>query len=446
MKHEQTASQNKKNINIIHSLRPAYYDDFQCLAQDCKFTCCAGWKITMNRKDYLKVHDQHGSELLNQQLKQALRKIKKTPTENMYAELRCNANGFCPMLTEDHLCRLQMECGYQALPDVCQSFPRNKNYSSSGFMEQSLSIACEAVLELLWNLPEGIDFSVEELPKQDCRNGELSMDSPNLYFHEIRSLCIDILQDRRFPIAQRIFLMGFFFQKFPTETQNIPKWYTETQAILTQPNIVEIAASFINEKEDFSATFLLQNIKTMMSYDMSISDKALNDYRAKLLTDFLLKIQKTNTPSNSSDDVHTEHKKELTDTPDSQNTFYNISTNIVLYHQSKENFHHIFGDMEYFFENLAVAIFFDRRLPNLDTKEALWKNYVNFCNVYSLLRFIAITSCREIVPNQKDLLFEGILFIARGLLHSPDTQTSLNDLFFHNESSSLAHMAVLLSQ
>ncbi len=129
-----------------------------------------------------------------------------------------------------------------------------------------------------------------------------------------------------------------------------------------------------------------------------------------------------------------------------QKTSYSISTNIVLYQQAKENFHTAFNDIEYFFENLAVAIFFDSKLPYLDTKEDLWKSYVDFCNVYSLLRFVSIAGCRELVPNQKDLLFEGILFISRTLLHSPDAQTALNNLFFENESSSLAHMAVLLSQ
>ena len=71
---------------------------------------------------------------------------------------------------------------------------------------------------------------------------------------------------------------------------------------------------------------------------------------------------------------------------------------------------------------------------------------MNFCNIYSLIRFISITSCREDVSNPKDMLFEAILFIARMVLHDRNISKELNDLFFKNESSSLAYMMVLLSE
>lgn len=41
------------HIPIRSALIPIFYQNFQCLAQDCKDSCCAGWSITFNKKDYL---------------------------------------------------------------------------------------------------------------------------------------------------------------------------------------------------------------------------------------------------------------------------------------------------------------------------------------------------------------------------------------------------------
>ena len=54
-----------QRILVAEDLRPAYYDDFCCLAADCKLSCCKGWNITFNKKDYLALKRQEGSQDLN---------------------------------------------------------------------------------------------------------------------------------------------------------------------------------------------------------------------------------------------------------------------------------------------------------------------------------------------------------------------------------------------
>ena len=83
-------------------------------------------------------------------------------------------------------------------------------------------------------------------------------------------------------------------------------------------------------------------------------------------------------------------------------------------------------------------------MPNLDGPEEAWKSYVNFCNLYSFYRFMAVMSCREGVEPSREELFRLMVFASRGLIHNSGQQTSLRDEFFQNDSATLAHMAILL--
>ena len=137
------------SIPITQDLRPAYYDRFHCLAAGCKFSCCKGWSITFNKKDYLSLKRQKGSEDLEARLG-GVRRIRNQ--EHIHYGEFDMSSGICPLLGDDSLCVLQKERGHAALPDVCQTFPRIERHMASGYLERSLSPACEAVLALLWDL------------------------------------------------------------------------------------------------------------------------------------------------------------------------------------------------------------------------------------------------------------------------------------------------------
>ena len=156
-----------------------------------------------------------------------------------YAEFEL-MNGICPLLAESGLYNLQLEKGHKALPEVCRTFPRSERYYHSGYLQQSLSPACEAVLDLLWNLPDGIEFRTSPLSADAIRNLSDQNPSPMLsYAYDIQSLCIDILQDRRLPLSQRIILMGARLQELTKENADIPAWISKTKAILSDSNVIE---------------------------------------------------------------------------------------------------------------------------------------------------------------------------------------------------------------
>lgn len=152
------------SITLDKDLRPAYYDRFHCLVADCKLSCCIGWSIPFDKKDYLAMKHQRSSPELAERLEKALCRIRDPEKYggSMYAEFDMSS-GVCPLLRDDCLCALQAEKGHGILPKVCKMFPRGERYQTSGYLHRSLSPACEGVLALLWELPEGVDFVSDPL-------------------------------------------------------------------------------------------------------------------------------------------------------------------------------------------------------------------------------------------------------------------------------------------
>ena len=40
-------------------VKPYYYNDFKCIADKCKFTCCSGWDINVDNDTYDKWKKEH---------------------------------------------------------------------------------------------------------------------------------------------------------------------------------------------------------------------------------------------------------------------------------------------------------------------------------------------------------------------------------------------------
>ena len=404
-------------LPIHYDLRPAYYDRFQCLAGACRFSCCKGWNITFNKKDYLALKRQEGSDELTANLKQNVRRIRQGPNaERFYGEFDMSG-GTCPLLREDGLCSLQLEKGHGALPEVCRVFPRTQAYSDSGYLERRLTPACEAVLELLWDLPDGVDFVADPLPKSKTRTLVMGTSGPlRLHFQELRSACIDLLQDRRRPLAQRILLMGLALKELADGEEDVDGWLARTRTLADDPETDRRLQ--LPDQQKTLSMFLTNNIRVMLA-----SQSPNRELSAVL--------------------------KEVLDGLGAVLTFeggqaVNFSLPNGPYMAARARFEENFQDRAYFMENLMVSLFFNLQVPDPVDREKLWKSYVDFCNLYSFFRFMAVASCREGAAGDKAELFRMMVCASRGLMHNTPQKTKLRDEFFQNDSATLAHMAILL--
>lgn len=401
-------------IQINRDLRPVYYDSFHCLMSECQLNCCMDdWQISFSKKDYLTVKRQKGSPELNRRLEHCLQRVRreKMTEEHNYGRF-VQTNGQCPLLGEHCLCMLQREKGEGVLPEVCRVFPRKKYISPSGYLERSLSPGCEGVLALLWDLPEGIDFVSDPLPEEEHKIGryrEGNYLAPE--FQNIRSLCIDFLQDRRFPLAERILMVGLALKPLSEGETDMSHWLAQAQAIPESSQAAGLLAEVDQEK---ALLLFLTNAVTVL-YDSQNRGKDA----------FALRLTASAWLGMGNDGNH----RKILAGP---------------YLTAKKRFEEQFSGREYFMENLAVALFFHMDLPNVDNSEQLWKSYLNFCNLYSIYRFAAVMSCREGAAGDREELFRLWVHVSRSLLHSRDLQTSLQDDLFRHDSATLAHMAILL--
>ena len=119
---------------------PNYYKDFKCIAQDCKHSCCIGWDIYVDEatlEKYKRLDTELGAELM--------RSITRDG-DGAYIERR--ADGGCPMLTENGLCRLIIDEGEDHLCDICRLHPRFFNEIGER-AEVGIGISCEAACSLV---------------------------------------------------------------------------------------------------------------------------------------------------------------------------------------------------------------------------------------------------------------------------------------------------------
>lgn len=400
-----------KYVLIEKDLRPAYYDDFHCLAAGCRLSCCKGWNITFDKKDYLSLKRQEGSAELNARLEGGLHRIRKGAVNaNQYGAFTMKDN-VCPLLREDCLCALQVEKGHDALPEVCRSFPRIES-STISYWERSLSPACEGVLALLWDLPEGIEFRSDPLPKEQRRRIVPIADGPTTYwFPVVRDWCIDRLQDRRFTLAQRIWMMGLGLKELAEGETNIQRWM-ERAVVL--PESIDTTDLIPNGPKE-QAVVLTNRLRVLLSIlnTDAAFDEARNELLAALGLNFQMGLNQVTIPTD-------------------------------IYRTIRRRYEEALGDREYFMENLMVSVLFHLRMPHMNTPEDIWKGYVNFCNIYSFYRFMAVMSCREGVCDYKSELFRLIVLASRSLIHNSTRQVAFRDEFFQHDSATLAHMAILL--
>lgn len=409
---------NQAYTPVNRDLRPAYYDDFHCLAADCRLSCCKYWRISFDKKDYLSLKRQTGTPELNGRLENGLRRIRRGPLSDIHYGEFAMSGGVCPLLREDGLCALQAEKDQGALPEVCRTFPRSEVYLPSGYLEKSLSPACEGVLALLWDRQEGVDFVSDELPREKRRRSRARTDwAPAGAFHDIRSVCIDLLQDRRRPLRERILLMGLALKELADGQEGMSSWLARAQALASH---VEAGELLRQAAEGGLALpkFISSNLRVLLTVQSTDADfQAVRRELAEAL-DVSFK-------SGTSD----------------------ATVDQIPYLNARARLAQQLGEQgERFMENLMVSLFFHLHLPDVGSAEALWKSYVNFCNLYSYYRFLAVMSCREGVEDCRAELFRLTVHASRALIHNGTRQADLRDEFFENDSATLAHMTILISE
>lgn len=192
--------------NTRKYLMPDYFPDFHCKMGACRSACCEGWPISFSLTDYFKLLGVECTSDLRRKLDSAMH-ISDHPSPEAYAQISPRYDGQCPMRLADGRCALHAELGDGALAAVCRLYPRSVR--TGEVHECSCANSCEAVVELLFNRQDKIhfisipmDFDVPEALARKIHFENAGREQ------EIRLWLISQAQNRKYPLPQRLVLLG----------------------------------------------------------------------------------------------------------------------------------------------------------------------------------------------------------------------------------------------
>lgn len=409
------------------TLKPSYFDDFRCSGGDCKNTCCQGWSITMNKKDYLNAMRAKKSPELQELLEKTYKRDKKSLSASTYAKFNFDENYFCAMMSEDGFCKLQLECGYSALCQTCKIYPRERSHIAGDTMERDLSTTCEEVVKLLINQKNGIEFinCVEEVAVSDQVHFFVSPKTSNpiyKYYWDLKTMGIAILQSQEYSLEDRILILGIAIQhviKLQQEDKlaEIPSYADYMMGIVATNELSELLSGFTFVENIGVNESLIFFLREFMSFEKSAIKKAFFD---RVLAGLGGKL--------------------VEEEDDKTKKFFSIDNNLC--RAKTVQFDEFISETPRVMENIMVNFFHLKALPLSTESNDIWELYVHFALSYSVFKNAAIGYFQE-KPNMDDFIY-SVVSVSRGLLHNEDLKKNLVAEYVKNDSSSLAHMAMII--
>lgn len=211
-------------------LKPFYYDNFKCIAEQCIDSCCVGWKIDIDKKSYNKYKKVKGD--FGKKLGDNISRSRLSNSNLKYGKMKL-INNKCTLLSKDGLCIIYNILGEDYLCNTCKMYPREiEKYGE--IYERNLSISCPEVARYIVNGKESFYFNLKDeklsdLDKDYIFNNKYNEKLYNLLWNA-RSLAMEIIQFKEIEIWKRI----SFFKMLTDKVQNIinEKQYDNYEEVL----------------------------------------------------------------------------------------------------------------------------------------------------------------------------------------------------------------------
>lgn len=171
-------------------VKPDYYKEFSCIADKCEDTCCAGWKIVIDKETLKKYRKISGP----------FKKRMRSSVNWLTGTFKQDKEKRCAFLNDKNLCDLYLAQGEDGFCHTCSSYPRHTE-EFEGVREISLSVSCPEVARILMDRMAPVSFESYE----DDVEEEYEDFDPFLFsvLEDARNVMIKILQDRSMSIRAR---------------------------------------------------------------------------------------------------------------------------------------------------------------------------------------------------------------------------------------------------
>lgn len=402
-------------------LVPQYMQQFSCIGSDCEDSCCIGWRVNIDKETYKKYKQSRDTELKSLFEKNVTRQ-RSGGSSISYAKIKMGNEGRCSFLSEDNLCQVQMNLGEDFLSNTCAVYPRSIN-SINGVVEKSATMSCVEAARLALLNPNGIEFDeieepvntpgfiVRQLQTDDLKDAKKSQK----YFWELRIFSIQVLQDRSYTLAERLIILGMFYQ-------NVQEYINRGDV----DEIPTVIAKYIKTMANQGMKELLVEVPTQLAVQMELC-KELVDYRFsqgvtsqryfECLNEMLAGIQYT---GEATVEEVTEHYKKA---------FEDYYEPFMMEH-------------EYILENYVVNYIFKNLFP-LEHK-TLFDDYIMLVIHYSMIKLHLIGMAGFHKGLTTDLMIKLIQSFAKTVEHNNAYLKRMLNLLKTNEFTTMPYMAILV--
>ncbi len=212
-------------------IKPSFYDDFKCIASKCTDNCCIGWEIDIDEVSFDKYNKLQGA--LGDEIRS-----KITVSEDGSRCFELSENDRCPFLNDSNLCRIIINCGEDAICDICKNHPRFYEWFP-GVTECGLGLSCEEVCRIL--LQDEKSFSlIEENDGEkivlDSEDDVIESDT-YIFLSAFRERLFDILFSTETDFEEKLVKLLSLTENFCNEQikirnfNNLVEAYKETEPI-----------------------------------------------------------------------------------------------------------------------------------------------------------------------------------------------------------------------
>lgn len=201
--------------------QPRYFKDFHCIGGECKDTCCQGWVVDWSKDEINKVKNAPGC---SEELKALMDKTFIPFKDDKY-RVEFSETGYCPLMTEEGLCRVQKELGAEYLSETCTDYPRRRIFTKQS-PYRACHLSCPAVTDRLITDEKAMDlinYSIKddrEVKAVFNTPEKLSKNPALKYRGELFEFFYEIIGDKKHDIATNIILGALAAQSLSKLEEN----------------------------------------------------------------------------------------------------------------------------------------------------------------------------------------------------------------------------------
>ncbi|QOL51754.1 flagellin lysine-N-methylase [Massilia litorea] len=228
----------------LTALVPQYVSRFSCIGSSCEDSCCAGWRVNVDKKTF-NAYRQSNHPELKPVFESSVRRVRSQESDASYARIELHQESAACPLMQDSLCSVQRHLNESYLSDTCFSYPRSTRQFAGG-IEQSLTLSCpEAARQALLS-PDAFDFVESKVVVRDTSAGKIQPMHglrPET-MNEIRIFCFQLMRTQGLEVWEKLAVLGVFCESLTKaiqahKQQAVPALIEELVAALETGSITD---------------------------------------------------------------------------------------------------------------------------------------------------------------------------------------------------------------